>query len=508
MAIPAIANAEYPTPQEMLSGLLSEFRYGYERISVAVNVAAGTEPYIRYLAVANRLSIAIQNNKLALADISPLDAAGDALEEICGVYGISRRAASSAAGLLVITTVPVTAIVTIPTAFQCTAPNGIQYRTTAANTVTTGDTVEVQAVTAGLDTEQVAGVIMTWDSAAIAQLGQNATVSSGGIDGGAEADTDEVLRQRLIRRLSFPQVGGNAAQTTSFAEDATSAVEAAFVYPAARGPGSYDVAVTGAGGDRALSAVHIGTATSAILGNMPGNADLNCTTVAEQLVDVMMTATLPLPVNAGGAGGGWRDAAPWPSSIDTDALTFCRVTNYVNGQFTVNSILDPPVMGKRFGVWNPLDSTMYEYTIATNPAGAPGAFTFYVSGDAHSWLGNINPAVVFRYVSAGAVNLKLYAAAFLAAMEGLGPGEKTASLDILPRGRRNPPPDVSWPMDLNTRLMSSIFAEYGEVSNLTYVMRRDAHLASTRTAPSVPATTADAPRILTLNSVAFVAQVT
>ena len=60
-------------------------------------------------------------------------------------------------------------------------------------------------------------------------------------------------------------------------------------------------------------------------------------------------------MNAGGAGGGWRDAVPWPSSAETGVNVFAEVTSIANlttlSQITVNSTAaDPPKAGDRFRV--------------------------------------------------------------------------------------------------------------------------------------------------------------
>ena len=203
MALPKVGNVAYPTPSEILSQLLSDVRYGYARIGVTVNVSRGSELYIRMKALAGRVSIAIANNEISLADISPLDASGDVLTELAGVYGVIRRAAASAAGNVIIS-VTSGGLVTIPADFICTSPDGIQYKTITSSTVADGNLVAVSAVSAGADTDQAGATVVTWDSAAIGGLGQNATVDPGGIDGGADEDGDEVLRERLIQRLSYP----------------------------------------------------------------------------------------------------------------------------------------------------------------------------------------------------------------------------------------------------------------------------------------------------------------
>jgi uncharacterized phage protein gp47/JayE len=509
MALPTVGSASYPTPDEVLGAILAALRYSYSRAGLTVNVAKGSEPYIRAKVFADRVSIALANNEIALTNFSPLDATGDDLTELASVFGITKRPAAAAAGLVTIGVA--TGSVTIPAGFQCTSALGIQYQTTSSVTVSNGDTVAVQAVSTGSDTNLAATSIVTWDSAAIGSLLQTATVAAGGIDGGVAEDTDEVLRTRLLRRLQFPAVGGNAAQVAAWAEEATAAVQVAFVYPAVRGPSSYDVVVVSSDADRALSTANVNTIEAAILGQMPGSADLNCTTVNGQAVDIIVNTTLPLPVNAGGGGGGWRDNAPWPSTADA-AGTFARVTSIANlltnRQITVNSTAaDPPVAGKRFGIWNPTGGSagtgeMHEFTIQA-VGGAPGAYVITIDSASDA----IDFITTWMYCSAGAVNLKTYAADFLAAMQLLGPGEKTTNTDILPRGRRTPGPDLEYPTDLTSLLLASVSNEHDEILNMTYAATYDTGTVVARTSPGVPATTADPPRILTLQNLSFRRQV-
>lgn len=501
MAIPSVDNSAYPTPEEILNQYLSDVRYGYERIGVVANVSKGSEPYIRGQALANRISIAIQNNKLALADVSPLDASGDALVELAGVFGVTKRPASSASGNVKIEAIGV-ATVTIPAGFKCTSPSGIQYQTTGSFTVPNGGSVEVQAVSAGADTEQVSGTVLTWDSAAIGALGQNCTVDAGGIDGGSDEDTEEVLRRRLIQRLSFPEVGGNTAQVVSFAEEATSAVQAAFVYAAVRGPSSYDVAVTSTSADRSLSAANLSIVTNNILANMPGSADLNVTSVEAEQLDVVLNCALPLPVNAGGAGGGWKDAVPWPST--NDGVVYAQVTAKPSPNvIEVNSTAaDPPLNGQRFAIWDYVNSKMLRFTILS-VAGGPGAWLITRTNDSDPFTS----VDIGSYCSADAVNLSAYATQFNEAIALLGPGQKTTSQDILPRAKRQPGPDFTFPTDLTNATLNNVLSQNDEMLDLNYAARYETGTVTTRFSPSIPLTTADPPKVLAMKYFAIRAQV-
>jgi len=498
MALPTVTDQFYPSPEEVLAQILNDLRFAYAQAGIVANVEEGSDHWIRAKAFAARVSIAIQNGRLALADVSPLTATDDALVTLAGIYGVVKRPAAKAAGAVIIVC---TGSVTIPQGYLCTAPNGEKYETVSASTVSSGDPVDIIAVNAGESTNQDAGTILQWDSSAVGNLRATCTVDSGGIDGGEPEDDDERLRSRLILRLAFPGVGGNWSQIAQWAEESSASVEAAFVYPAVRGPASYDVAITKAGGDRQLSSTTTDLAQAYIEARMPGHADLNVTSVDPQEVDVIINMTLPLPAVAGGAGGGWRDASPWPSTADA---TLAKVTATGSGTITVNSTSsDPPVAGKRFGIWDPSTEEMSEFTVLS-VSGSSGAYVVTIDPSSSDPMGFV---VSGMYVSAGAVNLTDYGPEFLAQMQSLGPGEKTTSAAILPRGRRMPGPDVSNPYLLSNVLLGRLSAQHDEIIDVAYAARYETGTTTTRTSPSIPTTTADPPRILVLKHLAFRRQV-
>lgn len=492
MALPVVGSATYPTVAEIRDTILRTIRLGFQRVGLSANVLEGSENYIRADAIARRVVHAFANNQIALQDYSPLTAQGDALTAIARVYGVEPRAPSKAAGYLVITC---TGTVTIPAGYQCTSPSGEKYQTTSVNTVATGASVLVEAVNTGKQTDVAALATMTWDSNAVGPLQQTAKVAASGITGGENEDDQEKLRQRLISRLAFPGVGGNVSQTKAFAEQASAAVDAAYVYAAARGPSSYDVALVSDESDRSVPVTVINTVAAYLEANLPGHASVNVTTVAEQGVDVVFQATLALPATAGGAGGGWRDASPWPSGAPVAGTDDGKVTAYNagTGTATVRTTASPAV-GQSIAIWSPVTETLYEYTVTTI-GGVSGAYTIKVQ-DATGAVGfKVSP--LSAYVSAGAHNLKSYAETIAAQFLLLGPGEKTASPEILPRGRRQPTPDQGAAQNIDNRLLGAVQNEHAELE-ITYGLRLATGTTTALTGPSVPSTTADPPRIITL----------
>ncbi len=500
MTLPAVGDAAYPTQDETRDRILNAVLYAFARRGLVANVLPGSEHYIRAEKYAARVSIAIANNQIALADSDPLTATGDALVLLAGVFGVVKRPAGSAAGYV---TIICTGTVNLPVGWQASSPDGQKYQTVAAGSYTSGQSVELIAVGSGVDTDQDAGTVLTWNSAAIGTLSPSATIDSSGITGGADEDNDTRLRDRLLDRLANPPVGGNWSEVVAWAEASTASVEGAYAFPAVRGPASYDVAVTKLGGDRTLASTILATARSYVTARMPGQNNLNLTGVTAQYVDVVLLADLPLPQAAGGSGGGWRDTAPWPTEVT-------RVTAYASGVATVNSVVGP-LVGQSIGVWDysaasaitewTADSgaeCMHEYTVAT-VAGSTGAWTITVqNGFTASPLG--------AYVSSGAVSLSAYAGTFAGAVAVLGPGEKTSMPELLPLAARQPKPDQSAPSDLTSRTYGVVTAAYPEILDLNYELTVNTGTTTPSVrSPALPATTADPPRVLVLKQFSIIA---
>ena len=489
MTLPAVGDAQYPTPDELRSAYLRTVRLGFARRGLAANVLPGSDHYIRGDALAKRLSIALANNRVAREQLSVLTATGDQLVKEAGVYGVTKRPAAAAAGYVAIVC---TGTITIPSGFRATGPNGLKYDTTSTNAgITTGALVQLRCVTAGAAGDLEVADQVSWDSAAIGALNSVATVAAGGIDGGADEDDEETLRRRLLDRLSFPSVGGNVGQVRGWAEESSASVDQAFCYAAVRGPGSYDVAVTGSSGDGILTSATLNAIAAYIQGKMPGIVSLNVTSAQNQEVDVVLAGSLALPVQAGGAGGGWLDADPWP--VEAVQITgFSQVT----GDVTVTATTAPNI-GRRIAVWDPTggddsEGLLREYTVTAPIAVVAGGFTFRVTS-ASGIAG-----LVGAYVSAGAVNLAAYCAAAKAAIQALGPGEKSDSTDVIPRGRRYPGPDVTAPSGLSSRVIDAIEQDSPEILSMVYALRVETGTLVNITEPSLPASTADPPKRLRL----------
>jgi uncharacterized phage protein gp47/JayE len=494
MALPTVGTITYPTAAEIRDGILRTIKLGCARAAtpITVNVLVGSEPYIKAEALARRLVVAFAHNQIQFENFSPLTATGDNLTQIAAVFGVTRRSPSKATGFV---TISCTGTPTIPAGYRAVAPNGETYDTISVAIVSNGGTVEVQAVNTGTATNQAYLTKLTWTSSSVGALNATCTVAVGGIDGGAPEDDDETLRRRLVERLANPAVGGNNADVRRIAEDASAAVEAAYVFAALRGPASLDVAITKAEGDRTLSSATVSLVDAALRAALPGHVDINTTSVTAQEVDVVFRATLPAPTTSGGAGGGWLDATSWPQGTPAAGTNDGKVTAYAAPTATVRTTTTP-VIGQHIGVWDPVAEVMHQYTI-TAVGGVSGAYTITVQG--LEGAAGFKTSPLNAYISAGCVSLALYAAKMLKEAQALGPGEKTASLDLLPRARRYPNVDHKNPTDLDLRITGNIQAAYPEiVFSGSGSLSVDTGTTTASTSPDVPATTTDPPNILVL----------
>lgn len=154
------------------------------------------------------------------------------LERWCSIWGITRKAASVATGSV---TFAVQAGAYIPAATMLQALDGVQYQTTADATVAGASaTAPITAVVAAAAGNRATGQSLTLVSPIV---GVQSTATAGLLSGGADVETDDALRARLLARIQNPPQGGAAADYVAWAL-AVSGVTRAWVYPQELGAGT------------------------------------------------------------------------------------------------------------------------------------------------------------------------------------------------------------------------------------------------------------------------------
>jgi uncharacterized phage protein gp47/JayE len=169
--------------------------------------------------------------------IIPDTADVEELERWCAAWNVQRKAAALAKGNVTFTGTNGT---NIPAASQLTRSDGALYTTDALAVIAAGVAlVAVTAVAAGAAGNLDAAALLTL-STPIAGINGSATVAAGGLSQGADTESDDSLRARLIARISKPPQGGDKDDYLAWALE-VAGVTRAWCYPLELGAGTVTV---------------------------------------------------------------------------------------------------------------------------------------------------------------------------------------------------------------------------------------------------------------------------
>ena len=155
----------------------------------------------------------------------------------CAIWGVTRKAAAAATGNVTFT---VLAGSVIPSGTLLQALDGVKYQLTADATVTAPTaTAPVIAVVAAAAGNRVTGQNLNLVSPIV---GVQPTATAGTLSGGADIETDDALRARLLTRIQQPPQGGADYDYVTWALEVPG-VTRAWVYANALGLGTVVVRV-------------------------------------------------------------------------------------------------------------------------------------------------------------------------------------------------------------------------------------------------------------------------
>lgn len=166
--------------------------------------------------------------------ILPDTAEAENLERHADIYKFTRIAATPATGSVSFTGTNGTVI---PAGTELQRSDGALYTTNALATIAVGvATAAVTASAAGAAGNTVAAAPLTLTSP-IAGVNSTATVATGGLTAGADIETDDSLRARLLARLRETPQGGSVADYLRWALE-VSGVTRAWCFPLEGGAGT------------------------------------------------------------------------------------------------------------------------------------------------------------------------------------------------------------------------------------------------------------------------------
>ncbi|WP_425085970.1 baseplate J/gp47 family protein [Yersinia intermedia] len=161
----------------------------------------------------------------------------DKLLEHCEFWGMWRKPAATAAGSLTVTLVGDSVI---PQGTRWQRPDGVLFESVAEVRAGAGTVaVAVTAIDAGKNSNTAANVALELVSA-VAFVQSKALVSQTSISGGAELESIDSLRVRLLFRVQYPPSGGNPFDYVRWALECAG-VTRAWCIPRYRGHGTVGV---------------------------------------------------------------------------------------------------------------------------------------------------------------------------------------------------------------------------------------------------------------------------
>lgn len=166
--------------------------------------------------------------------ILPDSAEAEYLERHAGLWGVARKPASQAAGLIAVTGDTGT---TVPAGAEWRRADDVRYLSTTPVAIVAGVAqVPVVAKTAGVDGNAAAASPLALVNY---QSGVNAAASVGpaGISGGADEEDDAALLGRVLLRIQTPPEGGAGHDYVTWAL-AVAGVTRAWAYPGRMGLGT------------------------------------------------------------------------------------------------------------------------------------------------------------------------------------------------------------------------------------------------------------------------------
>lgn len=164
--------------------------------------------------------------------ILPDTSEAEILDRQANIWGVARKPAASATGTV---TFVVQAGAAIPSGTLVQSLDGVRYQTTADATIALPSaTAPVEAVIPAAASNRDSGETLSLVSPV---LGVQTSVLAGALSGGADIETDDALRARLIARIQQPPQGGAAYDYEAWALS-VEGVTRAWVYAGALGLGT------------------------------------------------------------------------------------------------------------------------------------------------------------------------------------------------------------------------------------------------------------------------------
>jgi len=497
-------------------------------------ISRATQPGTRFYIEADSIDLfamAAQQRALFFASqIDPRKANTEFLEQFHGALWLgpdSKLPATGASGPARATgtngtIIPGSTTIGDPAAAIATDPNGLRYQNLTTETIVGNQAVlTLIGIDTGFVTRLPLGTELRWSLNVNPGTDPAASVLAP-FDGGFDEETDAEYAARIAARIRNRPASGNSTHFQAWSQEATSAVEQAFVYPVALNAGSVVIALAEkraailqasqlpeGPNARVPTAGTLTTVANYLIAPaspvVPQRVFVIVTGISTQRADMILRISM-----ANGRSGGWADVSPWPQyssnfpdckiktvSLDGKTLTVESDVDLPNVVAALASPNEPKMMlfNREVSRWVQLDVA----SITDPTPGGPGGrdFTIVLNTEPVMYDDAIVPRVtpviqVGDRLSPYTDRLTIIAEAIETYFDSLGPGEVIASDDVrFARAARQPRPSVQYPIRAGQAILSVLIDALGGTA-------ADAELTSiSRNEPDLPTNVVDGPNLVT-----------
>jgi len=428
----------------------------YKIRNPAAKTGPGTQPFIEASALADSLAPLYANAVTIGNNVASLTKTGTALQQEAQRLGTDRLPAVGASGFVEIDASTGGGTVFAGDELKV---SGLRYKCTLTAVYTPSSHCPVQGIDTGPNTNQNAGVVLTW-TAPRPGIGPTAKVvaqaDGSGLSDGRNDETDGELNSRLTQLRANPPASGNdAAYQAAVLETPGLSIEQAFTYPAIKGPGTIGIVFTlrsaQPGGVRIPNASQIAQVLANLTGAFPADDGIFVGALVAQNVTVALLVTFAVGVP------GFVDIQPWPAYASPMVVVAASPTPTATTFRLTNIPAATPQVGQTIGFYDAPNAKFRRKKILTATlAGSDYDIACDAANNASDT--NFTPAAG-QPCCPFSESLDSLAPAVIAFFDGLGPGEqKPDFFDPGLRERRSPRNPQFFPSAVTNRILTSLFA--------------------------------------------------
>ncbi len=358
-------------------------------------------------------------------------------------------------------------------------PTSLRFEVQLTATYFDGMPIPIVGIDTGPETNLPQGTVIEFFSAPTGVsvladvMGQNDGFGGEvGLAGGAEAETEEQLQQRVIDAQRNPRSAGNSPQIIFEAERTKGVpVEKAWYIPAVVGPGTgcllFTVRPATVGGTRIPTSVQEALVEATIRQPFPLDFNLTVATLLDSSVAVAAGITW-----ASGTPG-WVDTVPWPPANGANPVKVLSAPAPSNTSARVKALsaVAAPQVGQTFAVYDPATRLFKKKRIGSIievVAGTTWDLTFTFSNNASDTYMLVGGQMLSPYSD----SLNLLPLSILRLFGTFGPGEQVVPPFVDPgmRQQRFPESPDEWPSVISNAGLVNAFKATRAVTDIEVIL--------------------------------------